>query len=232
MVKFILLFSFICLSIQFNFLKYKATDDIKSILNYEKVEVTNEKYLKDLEFYKEVQDSTIVTTCMLQVRNVLYKKNPQLKNILQQTKYPKDKVFDKIILTYFALCKQELLTKDDINSYLSPETILNVENDIVDKMQLGNIDFNSPPEFSPSDLQLLNKFYNGSIKKKESDENIKKVSFEATPIETNVLDYLFSINIFALKYIGYGLGFGLGVGFILSLFIGTSKKFEKEKKKK
>jgi hypothetical protein len=200
-------------SFAFNYMTYNSTQKIEDLLNYNKVEINNPSYLEDLEIYRKTKESTILTTCMLQVRNNLYYNNPQLKEIIKTTKFSKDKIFDKFVIELYNSCKEELVKKSDISQYLQPEKAVNAD-ELLEKVQINPVKFNTEPTFSDSEKELLSIFYKGSLKKQTSalnDVHTEKVEFSASIPELNqgILDSFLFPNVNIIKYLVIGLSSGI-----------------------
>lgn len=207
------------ISMSFNYLTYNSTQKIDDLLTYNKEEITNPKYLEDLEIYRKTKDSAILTTCMLQVRNSLYYNNNQLKEVLKNTNLSKDKIFDKFVVELYNSCKQELIKKPDVTHYLQPERAMSAD-DLLEKMTVDPAKLLTDPVFTDSEKELLSIFYKGSLKKQASSVNSSdsnKVEFSASIPELNegVLYSILNLNANILKYLAIGLISGVLSALIL-----------------
>lgn len=221
----LLLISLVHMAVSFNYYTYKAGDDVSAESN---VEVSNPEYLNDMNLYKKFLNSNLVTTCMVQLRNVLYSENKSLKKILSQTTLPKDKLFDRLVLDLFNKCKEELSSKtqNDALGYLTPESVNNINNDLTARMVLEESNYSNDArliKFDEKEIELLNVFYNinsnnNSSKKNSGAEGEKKISFSAsTPlINYDPISLITNFNYKTIKYVIYGAFFGVLSGFVVA----------------
>lgn len=211
-------------ALSFNYYTYKAGDDVTVDSN---INIDNPEYLNDLNLYKKFLSSNLVTTCMVQLRNVLYSENKTLKKILSQTTLPKDKLFDRLVLDLFNKCKDELSSKtqNDALGYLTPENVGTINNELTSRMVLEESNYSNDArliKFDDKDLELLNVFYNtksdDSNKKNSKNEVEKKISFTAsTPlIHYDPISLITNFNYKIVKYVVYGAFFGVISGFVIA----------------
>lgn len=211
-------------ALSFNYYTYKAGDDVTVDSN---INVDNPEYLNDLNLYKKFLNSNLVTTCMVQLRNVLYSENKTLKKILSQTTLPKDKLFDRLVLDLFNKCKDELSSKtqNDALGYLTPENVGTINNELTSRMVLEESNYSNDArliKFDDKDLELLHVFYNtksdDSNKKNSKNEGEKKISFTAsTPlIHYDPISLITNFNYKIVKYVVYGAFFGVISGFVIA----------------
>jgi len=216
-------------SFSFNFMTYDPTVEITSQLNYDRQPITKKEYLDDLETFRKSEESTIFTICMLQVRNSLYANNLEVKNLLQQTKFNKEKIFDRAALELFYSCKQYLQKKNDVSIYLNPNQITTFNEELLENMKLEKDIFSKEPTFTEIEKEILSVFYNGSLSKQKKDKenaSVKKIDFSAsTPVLYNsFLERILDVNIFAVKYFSVGIVFGAVIGIVLAIMLSYIKR--------
>lgn len=238
-------------TLTFNFLNFNSTQEIKELLKYSKVEVTDPRYLEDLSLIEKEKESSLLTVCMIQVRNCLYYKHPQINSILNKASSSnKEKYFDKILLEFFYSCKDYFNSgKVDLNTYMNSEKIL-VANEVLSILKIDEKKFNENIVFSDIEKELLKVFFNGSYSKQEREREDKEkemVDFynnsEDISQESSIFRGIPNFNIHAVKYIIYGIISGVCLSFFLFVLIkyllvhfyfNSQKKVEikKERKKK
>jgi Fe2+ transport system protein B len=253
MIKYIFSFFLLSFSLQFNYLTYKKTDDIKQLLIFDPVELGDE-YKEDLDLIDKVKEDEKKTTCMILVRNNIFYVNEDLKQILKSTKFNKADVFDRAILDMYNTCILKI-TQKIVNDFF-----LTNNPKVLDTTDVG-IDFsfnsdkliNSKPIFAPYEKELIKMLYGEEQntyeeeeEKKEKKEKVKeeklvepeKIEEKKTEQIKKDNDYIekiteqakvmpeensFIISYGKMKYILYGFFFGIIFALFLIYIFGLLK---------
>lgn len=257
MIKYLFLFFLLSFSLQFNYLTYKRTDDIKQLLIFDPVELGDE-YKEDLELIDKVKEDEKKTTCMILVRNNIFYVNEDLKQILKSTKFNKADVFDRAILDMYNTCILKI-TQKIVNDFF-----LTNNPKVLDTTDVG-IDFsfnsdkliNSKPIFAPYEKELIKMLYGEEQDTYEEEKKEDKVKEEKVveteekeekkteqikvnnkyieklteqkQTKTKPEENSFIISYGKMKYILYGFFFGIIFALFLIYIFGLLKrKNEKE----
>ena len=144
------------LKLDFNYLTYNSKDgEIK--LNYTKPELKG-SLKADLEYVEAINKDGVLTACLLLTRNNIVGNNIHVNTAIQNTKFDKTKVFDKILVLMIKNCiskldeklVDEVLSVEFINKYgTKHEKLLTFDRTVVEK----------EPTFDATENQLLDIIY-------------------------------------------------------------------------
>jgi len=113
---------------------------------------------------KRVERDAVEVACLNLIRNSIVSNNLNVTHIMENTKFEKKLVFDKILVNTFTRCVGSL-NFQEANKILSTDfiTFYNSTYNYAVPIYPEEYDFKSLPSFHENDNQILNLFYGVNI---------------------------------------------------------------------